>query len=115
MPEGLEEDEQVAWKFTWGMAGSRGVMPAEVDGGERNGEGKTAENKGAESKGGWGIGFKEAERVLGREGVLALMHTVGIYSYLCQMLNVGDVGVPADGILPQKRGNGWGLGPVPEA
>lgn len=114
MPEGLSGDEEVAWRFSWGMAGSRGVMPAEVGGGKLKGEGLVAEEKGAEGSGGWEIGFNEAQRVLGREGVLALMHTVGNYSYLCLMLNVGDVGLPAEGILPQERGQGQGLGPEQE-
>ncbi len=114
MPEGLSGDEEVAWRFSWGVAGSRGVMPAEPGGWKLKGEGKSAEEKGAESKGGWEIGFNEAEKVLGREGVLALMHTVGNYSYLCLMLNVGDVGLPAEGLLPQEGEIGQGSGPEPE-
>lgn len=103
MPKGLSGDEEVAWRFSWGMAGSRGVMPAEVGEGRLKGEGISTEEKGSEGKGSEEIGFNEAERVLGREGVLALMHTVGNYSYLCLMLNVGDVGLPAEGMLPQER------------
>lgn len=114
MPQGLSGEEEVAWRFSWGMAGSRGAMPAEVGEGKLEGEGMVAEEKGAEGRRGWRIGFNEAERVLGREGVLALMHTVGNYSYLCLMLNVGDVGLPAEGILPQERVQGQGPGPQQE-
>lgn len=92
MPLDLSKEEIPVWRFAHRVASSKGPV-------------RTEEVLFGDDK---GIGYNEAEKVLGRERLLAVVHVVGIYGYLCMMLNVGDVGLPeGQGVVPEE---GWKAG-----
>ena len=82
-PADLSKEEESVWEFCSEVAGSKGPMRSA---GQR--------------------GYDEAERLLGRQQLLELVHVVGLYSYVALLLNVGDVQVPTgEGALPSEDWN----------
>ncbi|MCJ1245433.1 hypothetical protein MMC30_002637 [Trapelia coarctata] len=76
-PEGLSEDEALAYEFGLKLAGSKGPLEAGI--------------------------WERAVGRWGREGVAVLMQRVATYTYVCVVLNAGDVPVPeGEEMLPGK-------------
>lgn len=73
LPQGLEEKEATAYSFAVKLAKLHGPMDSET--------------------------FENAAKILGRDRVAGLVHTVSGFIYVAMLTNVSDAGVP-----PTKEG-----------